>query len=247
MTITPPIERDGFDTSESLVIAECFGPTLQGEGPSVGRVASFIRTGGCNLTCGWCDTPYTWNADRYDLRQELTRAPIAGVLAEVVGHATPLVVITGGEPLLHQNQEGWRTLLDSLDKMGKRIEVETNGTIVPDSFTIACVDQFNVSPKLAHAGMPEEKRIRPEVLGFLYGTGKAIFKFVCRTGDDVDQVAAYVTDWGVPTERVWIMPEGRSAEVLAVTTANTAPRALYYRFNYSPRLHVLLWGDERGH
>jgi pyruvate-formate lyase-activating enzyme len=55
MTTTAPIEL--FTTDESLVLAEVFGPTVQGEGPSLGRAASFIRTGGCNLTCSWCTVP----------------------------------------------------------------------------------------------------------------------------------------------------------------------------------------------
>lgn len=245
MTTTPPVEL--FTTDESLVIAECFGSTWQGEGASAGRTASFIRTGGCNLQCGWCDSAYTWNADRYDLREELTRAPVAGILAEVERHGAEMAVITGGEPLLHQQQEGWRTLLDGLKRLGKRVEVETNGTITPDAYTIACVDQFNVSPKLAHAGMSEEKRIRPEVLTAFRTSGKAVFKWVCRTAADVDTVAAHATDLDIPANLIWIMPEGRSAEVLAVTTKNTVEQALFYRFNFTPRLHVLLWGDERGH
>jgi organic radical activating enzyme len=215
-----------------------------------GEVVSLTTSTGNYIAEGWlvhnCDTAYTWNADKYDLREQLTRAPVAGVLAEVERHDVPLVVITGGEPLLHQRQEGWRALLDGLKRMGRRVEVETNGTIAPDPYTVACVDAFNVSPKLAHAGMSEERRIRPEVLAAMLDTGKAVFKFVCRTGADVDAVAEIVTDVGIPGGLVWIMPEGRSGEVLAVTTANTVERALTYRFNFTPRLHVALWGDERG-
>ena len=59
-----------------LLISEIFGPTIQGEGKSIGQTASFIRLGGCNLHCVWCDTPYTWDAARYDLREELTKIDI---------------------------------------------------------------------------------------------------------------------------------------------------------------------------
>lgn len=239
-----PVEL--YATTESLVLAECFGPTAQGEGPTAGRTASFIRLGGCNLACKWCDTPYTWDARRYNLRQELTRAPVAGILAEVERHGAAMAVVTGGEPLLHQRQEGWQTLLDGLKKLDKRVEIETNGTITPDAYTIACTDGFNVSPKLANAGMTEARRIRPEVLKALRDTGKAIFKFVCRTAADVDTVAALVTDLDIPETMVWIMPEGASREVLAITTANTADRAVFYRFNFTHRLHILIWGSERG-
>jgi hypothetical protein len=56
----------------TLPVSEVFGPTFQGEGALRGAGASFIRLGGCNLTCRDCDTPYTWDAARYDLRAELT-------------------------------------------------------------------------------------------------------------------------------------------------------------------------------
>ena len=58
---------------DDLVVAEIFGPTWQGEGPSAGQVAAFVRLGLCNLTCAWCDTAYTWDRSRFDLRAELRR------------------------------------------------------------------------------------------------------------------------------------------------------------------------------
>lgn len=232
---------------DTLVLAEVFGPTVQGEGPSLGRVASFVRTGGCNLTCRWCDSAFTWDAKRFDLREELSRVPVADVLSQLAEQHAPLVVITGGEPLLHQQQEGWRILLNGIRAQGRRIEVETNGTITPDRFTVGMVDGFNVSPKLSHAGMTQEKRIRPEVLRAFDENGRAIFKWVCRTAEHVDTVARLTSDLEIHHSKVWIMPEGCSVEVLDTVTANIVPRALHHRFNFTPRLHVALWGDERGH
>ncbi len=55
-----------------LLISEVFGPTLQGEGPSAGQAAAFVRLGACNLSCAWCDTAYTWNRDKFDLSRELS-------------------------------------------------------------------------------------------------------------------------------------------------------------------------------
>src|SRR5438046_5626962 len=64
--------------TRTLVVSEIFGPTFQGEGPSLGRRCVFLRLGACNLHCRWCDTPYTWdwtgrNGIEYDPRQELRR------------------------------------------------------------------------------------------------------------------------------------------------------------------------------
>lgn len=237
--------RSAVPTKDTLVIAELFGPTVQGEGPSAGREAAFVRLGGCNLTCDWpCDSAFTWDADHFNLRTELRRTPVEQIVGELLGCDTPIVVITGGEPLLHQNQAGWRRLLPALS--GKHIEVETNGTIAPTPFTLEHVTQFNVSPKLAFAGDPEHRRIRPGALTALNNTDKANFKFVCRAPADVDEAAGIAIAHGISRERVWIMPEGSHADAVNATLRDLAARAIAHRFNLTTRLHILLWGDERG-
>lgn len=238
---TPPI-----DTSTTLVVSEVFGVTVQGEGPSCGRRASFIRLGGCNLSCTWCDTPYTWDASRFDLRTELTRTPVIDLAAHALHGDPGLVVITGGEPLLHQHQPGWAALLHLLNAGGADVEIETNGTIAPSALTTTGATRLNVSPKLPHAGDPETARIRPNQLAALNATGRASFKFVCRDAADVDHVTAYTAAWGIPPARVWVMPEGTTRSALHDHLTAIADPAITAGFNLTTRLHVHAWGDERG-
>ncbi len=233
-------------TDSSLVVAEVFGPTVQGEGPSLGRRAGFIRLGGCNLACTWCDTPYTWDASRHDLRAELQRMPVADIARRSLAGQPDLVVVTGGEPLLHQHQPGWALLLDRLTGAGVEVEVETNGTVTPSSHTSKAVTRFNVSPKLRHAGDTEDRRIRPVALAALHGTGKAVFKFVCRTPDDVAEVARYTTSWGLPPVLIWIAPEGTTPESVNAHLSAVADPAITAGFNLTMRLHIHAWGEERG-
>ncbi|MGK5639413.1 7-carboxy-7-deazaguanine synthase QueE [Streptomyces sp. URMC 126] len=230
----------------TLVCAETFGPTVQGEGPSLGRRAGFVRLGGCNLHCRWCDTPYTWDASRFDLHRELIRTPVTDIAARALAGDPALVVITGGEPLLHQRQSGWAQLLRLLTEAAVDIEVETNGTIAPRRMTVGAVTRFNVSPKLPHAGDPESARIRPAALAVFGGTKHAIFKFVCRTASDVRRVAACTAAWDVTPDRVWIMPEGRTPAELDRHLAELADPAIASGFNVTTRLHIHVWGDERG-
>ncbi len=232
-------------TADTLVVAEVFGPTAQGEGPSAGRRASFIRLGGCNLHCSWCDTPFTWDARRHNLRTELTRRPVTDLIREVSGHGTRLVVVTGGEPLLHQHQPGWETLLRTLGLAGIDVEVETNGTIAPAG-TTAWVTRFNVSPKLAHAGDDATARIKPAALHALASSGRACFKFVCRTADDLREVQAMTSTVDIPPHLVWIMPEGTRPELVTARLHMLADPAVAAGFNLTTRLHVLAWGDQRG-
>jgi 7-carboxy-7-deazaguanine synthase len=236
-----------LDVSATLVVAETFGPTVQGEGPSCGRRCSFVRLGGCNLKCKWCDTPETWDASRFDLRQTLTRRTVADIMDWLMIDDPHMVVITGGEPLLHQEQQGWTTLLHVLNVAGVEIEVETNGTIPPTSYTAARVTRFNVSPKLAHAGDPEHKRVNGKALAVLRWTNRAAFKFVCTGPGDVDEVLRFTRDYNIPPYRVWVMPEGTDPAELPARLAALAEPTLAAGFNLTSRLHIQLWGSEKGH
>lgn len=233
----------------TLVVSEVFGPTVQGEGPSLGRRCSFVRLMGCDLHCTWCDTPFTWNAARFDLRAEGARRTVDDITEQALTGGPDLVVVSGGEPLLHQDQPGWLALLDRFAAAGVEVEVETNGTRAPRLATVAGVARFNVSPKLAHAGDPESVRVVPEALAAFAGlaaSGRASFKFVAAFPDDVEEITTLVQAHDLPRRHVWVMPLGTSpAEVLAAQAAITDP-AIAAGFNVTTRLHTLVWGDERG-
>ena len=235
----PPDLSDGGD---ELVIAEVFGPTFQGEGPSTGRRAGFVRLGRCNLDCAWCDTPYTWDWDRYDPAVELRGEPVASVLARLAEMAPEIVVVTGGEPLLQQLR--LVPLLEGCSERGWPVEIETNGTIVPDERVLDLVARWNVSPKLANSGVPLGKRIRPNALDVLSASGRAAFKFVVSEPADLDEVAGIVESHGL--DPVWIMPEGTDPSAWLERARALSDPVLARGWNLTPRLHVLLWGDQRG-
>lgn len=226
----------------TLAISEVFGPTLQGEGPSTGQRAGFVRLGRCNLACEWCDSKYTWDWDSYDPQVEVTTRTTAEVAAEIDAMDVGLVVITGGEPLLQQSH--LPDLLRRLRSRGCRIEVETAGTIDATSDVVTLVDRFNVSPKLAHSGNPADRRYRPEVLAAFEATGKAAFKFVVVEESDLDEVAEMVAECGLSD--VWIMPEGTDVATLLDRDRRLADAVIARGWHMTTRLHILLWGDTRG-
>lgn len=229
-------------TPATLVVAEVFGPTFQGEGPSAGRLAMFVRLGRCNLDCAWCDTPYTWDWTRHDPAEELRTRTVDDVAAQLNGIGAPLLVVTGGEPLLQQG--GLERLLACTRQAGWRTEIETNGTVAPRPGLLALVDGWNVSPKLANSGIATARRIKPDVLQTLAATGRAAAKFVVTAPGDLDEVAA-IADAG-DLRDVWIMPEATDGETLARRLQELAPLVLARGWNLSNRLHVALWGDARG-
>lgn len=229
-------------TERSLLVSEVFGPTFQGEGPSTGQRAAFLRLAGCNLACTWCDTPYTWDGRRFDLRRESSRMLPEEVLGRLRATAAPLVVVTGGELLLQQ--DGLLPVTHDLREDGRAVEVETNGTVTPVPALVQGVTRFNVSPKLANSGIAAEKRIRPAALTELQRTGKAVFKFVVGEPDDLREIRALEVTHGLAP--IWVMPRGETAEAVLAVMRAVADPVLERGWNLTTRLHVMLWGAARG-
>jgi 7-carboxy-7-deazaguanine synthase len=227
---------------EGLLVAEVFGPTLQGEGPSMGVPAVFVRLSRCNLACVWCDTPYTWDWSRFDPRVESRSWTVPDLAAWVLDRPTELVVVTGGEPLLQQGPLA--LLVERLAVAGRRVEVETNGTRAPERRLVESGVWFNVSPKLANSGMPEHRRVVPDALVALAGSGRARFKFVVGDVGELDEVAGLVARFGLAP--VWVMPEGAAAEAVLGGARRVAEDVIARGWALSLRLQVLLWGDTRG-
>ncbi len=108
-----------LDLNARLKIAEIF-VSLQGEGPTMGCPAFFIRLAGCNLNCRWCDTPQARNP------QEGKLYTVSSLLKAYRESGLSQVLITGGEPLL---QEGVYPLMEALLRQGARVILETNGSL----------------------------------------------------------------------------------------------------------------------
>jgi 7-carboxy-7-deazaguanine synthase len=236
-----------------LVVAEAYGPVWQGEGPSAGRLCSFIRLGGCNLTCGWrrgpggltlaagawrCDEAFTWNPGM-GMHGSLHRVTVAGLLQ--VAARAQLTVITGGEPLLHQDQAGWHALIAGLLIRGRDIEIETNGTLIPAPAHDRI--RYNVSPKLACSGLDAADRLVPAALAWHAACPRSVFKFVVTTPADVDEAAAIAAAAGMPPGRVWIMPEGITPARILDVARQVAPAAAARGYNLTMRQQVLLYGE----
>ncbi|HEY0751360.1 MAG TPA: 7-carboxy-7-deazaguanine synthase QueE [Chitinophagaceae bacterium] len=105
------------DTSKTLPVMEHFY-TLQGEGMHQGKAAYFIRLGGCDVGCVWCDVKDSWEAGKHPLRS------ISYLLEEIKKTPAEIVVITGGEPLMHDLTE----LTAALKSEGLRTHMETSGS-----------------------------------------------------------------------------------------------------------------------
>ncbi len=226
--------------------------SLQGEGRSAGLPCTFVRLSRCNLACSWCDTAYTWrfegdnrpHRDGLAFERSTNQVTLSeeDTAARIMALGGNRLVITGGEPLLQG--AALARMVALLE--GHAVEIETNGSIQPHPALDSLVSQYNVSPKLSHSGNPVELALISERLTAWASDPRAWFKFVVASPADVAEVAALVSAHDLPRERVMLMPEGTSSEVLRSRESWLAPLCLEHGFGMSDRLHIHLYGDTRG-
>ena len=231
--------------------AEIFA-SLQGEGPSAGTPVAFMRLSRCNLACVWCDTAYTWHfeGDNRPHRDGVTFERKANQVAlspekaaaKVAALGQKRLVITGGEPLMQCGP-----LADMLAILPDiEVEIETNGTTKASAHVDIRVDQYNVSPKLAHSGNAPDLALIAERLDFYASDPRAFFKFVIAEPSDVDEVLALKRKHIIRADKIFLMPEGTTSETLREREAWLSGLCLKHGFRMSDRLHIHLYGDERG-
>ena len=218
--------------------------SLQGEGAALGTPSVFLRLATCNLACTWCDTRYTWDWANHDYFTEVMEMSWQEVREKIVSLNCPHLVITGGEPLLQQQELA--PLIGDLAQAGYTFEVETNGTISPTSSLTLQVHQWNVSPKLANSGNPLGRRQVDPTLRAFGALPNAYFKFVVEQPGDLEEVEALVGSYQLARDRVILMPEGRDPDTLRQRSLWLSQLCVRAGFRFSPRLHILLWGDKRG-
>jgi len=188
--------------------------------------------------CSWCDTKYALQGGvEYSIEE----------LVDII-EKQPLtnIVCTGGEPACQYDDI--IELIENLnmDYRGKELnkpytfEIETNGLIEPDDFLCEEGVMFNVSPKRQNFNL--------KVLNKFNMTSNVNFKFVIENEDDFrfwqEQV---IKKLGILPYRVWLMPEGTNSEKVKKGSIEIVDKyCLKYGYNLSPRLQVLLWGNEKG-
>lgn len=225
--------------------------TIQGEGPHCGRPAIFIRFSGCNLRCQWgknrCDTPYTsWQAERNWVTFKALTDQIQA-LREANGCS--YLVLTGGEPTLQR----LTPLCEHLKKEGFTIAIETNGTLkLPEDE----IDFAICSPKLSDSVPPNEPersmheasrlKAKDYIKSLVDRGAKNVFlKFVVGTETSIDEIESFVMETGMPKDNVYLMPEGLTQGEILDNQVKVSEWAKTLGYQFTTRLHILLWGNTR--
>jgi 7-carboxy-7-deazaguanine synthase len=249
--LTPVVAR-AAQTSARHPVVELFGPTLQGEGPQQGRPAYFVRFGGCDFRCSWCDSMHA--VDPAEVRATARRLDADGVVAELAALPTgpDLVVLSGGNPALHNLDE----LVERLHRAGYEVAVETQGTRWrPWLGAVGCLV---VSPKGPSSGM-DSLQAREALAGFLAEAravdAPAVLKVVVfddadlayareitQQHDEFDLYLSVGTDVGLSDEVTTAQLLARLRWLSEVVAADPTLR----RARVGAQQHVLTWGTKKG-
>lgn len=230
--------------------------TIQGEGRNMGKHTGFIRLSECNQSCSWCDTPQTWafteeKAEVHDTGKLFNKLDwqvqkeVAEIVEKVYEANQESIVITGGEPLMQQ--KAVISLIKGLREKNPNYhtEIETAGSIIINDELLELLDQINCSPKIENSGNALSKRRKPKALTKLAESEKTDFKFVVTKEEDVDEILELVELSGIPNDRVYLMPEGRTPDEIQQHSVMVGELVKKHGFNMTTRLHILMYGAKR--
>ena len=238
--MTPP------NLSNQLPVSEVFY-TIQGEGRWSGFPAIFVRFQYCHLGCSWCDTRYTWDKNNHSPHQLFTVEKLVDKIINTLpsrNTPAPHIVITGGEPMLFQ--ENIASLIIALkNQRFNFIEIETSGTITPSPLMMSVVDWWNCSPKLSNSLLDKHSRYIPDTLRVFSEMDNVDYKFVVRNIDDIKEMEQDFSEI-IQSDRIWLMPESISSTSHIKRLKSIVPICLERGYVLAPRLHILLWENQRG-
>lgn len=233
---------------QKLLVSDIFR-SIQGEGPKTGIPSIFLRLGGCNLQCTWCDTPYTWKKGFTDYIEQSFDEIKTRIIDAIGDEKVKNLVITGGEPLLQQAMLAEFLADPLLQKF--EIEFETNGSLpltskmqelIATRNGLAAMGSgvgkisFNISPKLSDSGnKPYSVNLYPE----------SVLKFVYVSEQTEQLIDEFLANNKIDSREVFIMSEGTSVEKMS-QKYNTLLAYCYRKgFRFCPRVHIYLFGDQR--
>jgi len=242
--------------------------SIQGEGKYLGSPSLFFRFGGCNMKCeGFgcrerapdgtevvgCDTVYAVNKEHF--LQNWIPVTKANELLNILSlYELPNavdIVLTGGEPLIYANDALFIEFLEALVERGHRITFETNASLAVDfeKYPVYKECIFALSVKLQNSHEPLQKRVRGDVIYALATNSKdAFFKFSIDA-DSIDlgleeEIESIIMH--APKIPVYCMPLGGSKQEVE---RNTEPLIEFCKakgYNFSDRLHIRIWDENKG-
>jgi 7-carboxy-7-deazaguanine synthase len=240
--------------SGKIPVLEIFGPTIQGEGMVMGQKTMFVRTAGCDYSCSWCDSAFTWDGSAKDSIVMLTASEIFAQLKDVGRENFNHVTISGGNPALIAAIDD---LIYLLHDQNIRVALETQGSKWQDWFLH--IDDLTLSPKPPSSEMTTDFKVLDDILTRLKDTDRNYYSIKIVVFDDIDFEYAntvYKRYPNVPlflqvgNEDIHSMDDQQLAQNLLRKYEWLIDKTIHSKEMNSvrvlPQLHTLVWGNKRG-
>lgn len=212
--------------------------TIQGEGKYVGLPIIVLRTGICNLQCDFCDTKYSWQKEFIpNLKNISTLKDADQIINEIEEKRNNIdtILLTGGEPMLWQNDYYFGYILNNLIKNNMKIHVETNGTM--KLIKSELFEYISISPKTTTYFDLYQK----EVIETYKNFKDKIFKFVVGDLTDIISIKNFYRKFEIKDNDIWLMPKGTTQEELQNSLVVIDKyKDLFDNCSISERRHILL-------
>ncbi len=232
--------------TNKIPMVEIFGPTIQGEGFHIGTPTIFVRTGGCDYHCEWCDSLYAVDKTKYGETWQMLEASDIMNQIKILSPKPILITISGGNPALHNLEP----LIDLGHKAGYTFTIETQGTVSQSWFPK--LDHIIISPKPPSSGMVTDfQKLDKCVAISKKGINEISIKVVVSNEEDYEYakiifdryptIPHFITPCNLhPGEPVLDDIYNKTKDILEMIINDK-------RFDITilPQLHVLLWGNER--
>jgi 7-carboxy-7-deazaguanine synthase len=241
--------------TKTIPVLEIFGPTIQGEGMVIGQKTMFVRTAGCDYSCRWCDSAFTWDGSAKDEIRQMTAEEIWHRLVELGGDCFNHVTISGGNPALIKALD---ELISLLKENKIRVALETQGSRWQDWFYD--IDDLTISPKPPSSGMNTDFAVLDLIIGKLIESGRinhVSLKVVVF--DDQDFEYAKMIHRRYPNIPFYLQAGNEDVtelndyalrtkllEKLEWLIEKTVQSSEMNDARVLPQLHALVWGNKRG-
>jgi 7-carboxy-7-deazaguanine synthase len=240
--------------SKNLIpVLEIFGPTIQGEGMVIGQKTMFVRTAGCDYSCSWCDSAFTWDGSAKDEIRLMNSHDILNELHEVGKDTFQHVTISGGNPALIKQLDEF---IDLLHEKEIKVALETQGSKWQEWFLK--IDDLTLSPKPPSSNMHTDWEVLDQIVQKL-SLFKRSFSLKVVVFDDMDLKYAIQVHQRYPDISMYLqvgnddLKESDTERVLARLlkryewlVGEVMNSSELKQVRVLPQLHAWLWGNKRG-
>lgn len=237
-----------------IPVLEIFGPTIQGEGMVIGQKTMFVRTSGCDYSCSWCDSAFTWDGSAKDEIIQMSPEEIWHQLQEIGEDRFSHVTISGGNPALLKNLGEFVKLLKI---KGIRTALETQGSKWQDWF--AEIDDLTLSPKPPSSKMATNFEVLDSIIERLEAADSSCFSLKIVIFNNGDLLYAKNIHKRYPNVPLFLQV-GNEQTTASADGGLTGELLTKYEWlidlvmddsdfknvRVLPQLHTLIWGNKRG-